>query len=366
MASDNSLNVRQRPMNDGPLVSVVIPAHNADATLDETLRSVRSQTHRALEILVVDDGSTDGTRQLAERHGQADARVRVLTQANRGVAAARNLGWRGAASDLIAFVDADDLWAPTKIERQLQVMQGGTSDIGLVYCWFVRITDGSLLIGEVKNPSWEGDVLSRILSGNFIGHGSGVLVRREVLVSTGGFASKLRDAGAEGCEDLLFYCLAAERYHFAVVREPMIGYRQRTDSMSSDRARMMRSWMMVREEMRVRHPSHEGALLNGCRVYARWVIRDAMARDEFGQVIALWLTLCRYAPSIAIESLLVDTLVAVLITGRNRVFRRHRPPVSQAVGPLGQRFLIGDLHAAAHAGHAVQATRGADAAARAE
>jgi len=74
------------------LVSVIVPAYNAELTLDETLRSVRAQTHGALEILVVDDGSTDGTAALVARHATEDNRVRLLTQANGGVAAARNHG----------------------------------------------------------------------------------------------------------------------------------------------------------------------------------------------------------------------------------------------------------------------------------
>jgi len=85
--------------NDDTLVSVVIPAYNAQATLDETLSSVCAQTHQTLEIIVVDDGSTDGTHALAERHAAADARIRVLHQANAGVAAARNAGWQHSRAE---------------------------------------------------------------------------------------------------------------------------------------------------------------------------------------------------------------------------------------------------------------------------
>src|SRR4051812_20898906 len=105
-------------MTDQQLVSVVIPAYNAAATLDETLRSVRSQTHGALEIIVVNDGSADGTGTIAQRHAAVDHRVQVVTQDNAGLAASRNAGWMRARSEVIAFIDADDLWAPTKIERQ--------------------------------------------------------------------------------------------------------------------------------------------------------------------------------------------------------------------------------------------------------
>src|SRR5215475_4737819 len=118
------------PGNDA--VTVVIPAYNAEATLDETLRSVRSQTHRALEILIVDDGSSDGTPEVALAHAAADPRVRLIQQSNGGVAAARNRGIEEARATLIAPVDADDLWAPTKIERQVAALHRGGPRVALV------------------------------------------------------------------------------------------------------------------------------------------------------------------------------------------------------------------------------------------
>ena len=265
-------------MTDSQLVSVVIPAYNAEATLDETLRSVRTQTHRALEILVIDDGSTDNTRRVADRHAGDDARVRVVTQVTAGVAAARNRGWQIAQSDLIAFVDADDLWAPTKIERQLQALQSGGQHVGLVYCWTFRIHSQSEISGALKGVRWEGDVLSHVIDGNFIGSGSSALVRRQALIDANGFDSRLRGAGAEGCEDRLFYCRVAEKHHFAVVPDYLIGYRYLPNNMSSDRPRMLRSWLLVDDELLARHPNHGKALKRGLRNYGVFLVRDALSK----------------------------------------------------------------------------------------
>ena len=212
-------------MKDAQLVSVVIPAYNASATLDETLRSVRSQTHDVLEIIVVNDGSTDDTGAIAKRHAAVDDRVQVVTQDNAGLAAARNAGWRRARSDLIAFLDADDLWAPTKIERQIEALQSGGQHVGLVYCWYVRIDSQSIITAVSEGTRLEGHALERILADNFVGNGSSVLVRRQALIDADGFDSGLRAAGAEGCEDWLVNCRVAERYHYAVVPEHLIGYR---------------------------------------------------------------------------------------------------------------------------------------------
>ncbi len=117
----------------------MIPAYNAEATIDDTLRSVRSQTYPHLEIIVVDDGSSDRTTSIVNAHAAVDGRISLISQKNAGVAAARNAGWQFARSALTAFVDADDLWAPTKIEKQLDVILSGGLQVGLVYTWWALI-----------------------------------------------------------------------------------------------------------------------------------------------------------------------------------------------------------------------------------
>src|SRR5689334_7548849 len=116
-----------------PMVSAVVPAYNAEATLRETLESVRSQTHERLEIIVVDDGSTDGTVAIVEAQQQIDPRIRLIRQKNAGVATARNAGAAAAKGAYLAPVDADDLWHPTKIERQLAAFAHAGPEVGLVY-----------------------------------------------------------------------------------------------------------------------------------------------------------------------------------------------------------------------------------------
>ncbi|HYE37152.1 glycosyltransferase family A protein [Methylocaldum sp.] len=104
---------------DTPLVSVVIPAYNAMAFLRQTLDSVLAQTYDNLEVIVVDDGSTDGTSDLLHGYGE---RITVLRQANAGQAAARNYGARVARGDMLAFLDSDDLWDAAKIARQVELL----------------------------------------------------------------------------------------------------------------------------------------------------------------------------------------------------------------------------------------------------
>lgn len=279
------------------LVSVVIPAYNAERWIDQTLVSVRGQTHRALDIVVVDDGSTDATADVARRHAAADPRIRVVSQGNAGVAAARNHGTRVARSDWIAFVDADDLWAPTKIARQLRSL-AEMPDAALSYCWFAFIDEAGAILDIPYQGKVEGDVLTRLFEGNFIGNGSSMLVRRDALERAGGFDSRLRAADAQGCEDYLLFCRIAEHAPFACVDAPLLGYRQLAGNMSSDQLRMVRSWRMVMAEMMQRHPQHHALLRRGLRHYVVWLARRAVFARAFRRLPPLLADIRRNDPAL--------------------------------------------------------------------
>ncbi len=237
-------------------VAVVVPAYNAQGTLAATIASVRAQSFRDLEIIIVDDGSRDATTAIAEDAARSDPRIRVLSQANAGVAAARNLGWQSTSAPFIAFVDADDLWAADKIERQMAALEQGGPGTGLAYTWYAMIDQHDRIIYKSDPVYHQGDVIDGILSDNFIGNGSAPLVRRSVLTETGGFDPGLRDRDAQGCEDWQFYCRVAGTFRFAVVPDHLVGYRQLPDAMSANLPRMLRSWLLVTDEMMERGPVH--------------------------------------------------------------------------------------------------------------
>ncbi len=259
----------------GPLVSVIIPAYNAESSIEETLQSVRGQTHQALEIIVVDDGSHDGTAAIVQRHAAEDARVRLITQANAGVAAARNRGVAEARAELIAPVDADDLWAPTKIEKQLSVLDAGGERMGLVYTWYATIDGQSRVTDLSHTPSFEGQVLRHICLGNFVGNGSSPLMRKCAILECGGYEPALRDQKAQGCEDLLLYFRIAERYDFGLTPEHLTGYRQLPAAMSGDVFQMLRSFRLAAQEMRARHPQYAGEIHSGEAHLASWLFWKA-------------------------------------------------------------------------------------------
>jgi hypothetical protein len=230
------------PFGAGPLVSVVVPAFNAEATLRRSLCSIAAQDYPTLEILIVDDGSTDSTAAVAERFCVAEPRARLLRKDNGGVASARNHGLAHASGDFIAPVDSDDLWHPGKISRQMRAALSAAEPPGFVYCWFRDIDEAGRVWRDGPPLSAEGPALQRLACFNFVGNGSTPLFSRRALLAVGGYDERLRELGAEGCEDLLVQLRVAQHFPVAVVPEYLVGYRLSPGSMSSDPDRMFRSW----------------------------------------------------------------------------------------------------------------------------
>jgi glycosyltransferase involved in cell wall biosynthesis len=325
------------------LVSVVIPTFNAEATIAATLRCIEMQTHANLEILVVDDGSTDGSAAIVEEFALRDSRFRLIHQANAGVAAARNAGWDEAKADFIAFVDADDLWTPDKTERQLAALIAGGPKAGLAYSWYVMIDAQDRVVYRGEGPRYAGAVLDVLLTNNFIGNGSAALVRRDAVEAAAGFEPGLRANDAQGCEDILFYCRVAEHYDFVVVQNYQIGYRQLPDAMSTNLPRMLRSWMMVIDEMRSRHPEKEPLLQRGLEGFGRWLFRRAVHQRKPGSIFKLVANLAPRYPKLTARLLVWEVPSATFSMLRWKLSSRDAEPSPAPISapmtfPVGSTF----------------------------
>ena len=237
------------------LVSIVIPAFNAERFISRTLQCAQTQTYEHIEIIIVDDGSTDRTWDIVSAAATADSRIRVIRQPNQGVAAARNTAIAAARGHFIAPLDADDLWHPENISKQVEVMKGGGDRLGVVYAWSCEIDEDDRSIHrEAARGSPQGSVYPWLIYSNFLSNASSCLIRKQCLIEVGGYDVELRKSGAQGCEDLQLSLAIAERWNFGVVPEFLIGYRQTADGMSQQIWRMWRSFVLVMAKARERHP----------------------------------------------------------------------------------------------------------------
>lgn len=208
-----------------PVISIIIPAYNAEKTILETIQSLQKQTFSNFEIVVINDGSTDGTVKLLNTI--EDSRLKVFSYENGGLPVARNRGIDNATGDFITFIDADDLWTPDKLELQLAALQQHP-DAGVAYSWTAFINEKSEFLYAWEPLYYSGNVHSQLLVRNFISSGSNILVRRQFIELAGKFDPALKSA-----EDWDYYLRLAALCSFVLVPKHQILYRRSSQSMTS-------------------------------------------------------------------------------------------------------------------------------------
>jgi glycosyltransferase involved in cell wall biosynthesis len=274
------------PGTPAGLVSVIVPAWNAAGTIDATLRSVRAQTYSPLEIVVVDDGSTDGTASVVEALGADDPRILLIRQTNQGVAAARNAGIAEAKGEFVAPVDADDLWHPDKIRVQVEAMRMAGAKAGLC-CTGVHAIDADARIVGTYVPDPGPSALASLCRVNLVGNGSSALMPRALVVACGGYDPSLRAAGAQGCEDWQLYLRIVESHAFIVVPACLTGYRQHPAQMSGRLEDMVRSAELVLAAFEKRRPDLASDLTQGLRGMRERAAGAALAQGHYRRALQL-------------------------------------------------------------------------------
>ncbi len=223
-----------------PLFTVVMPAFNAVHTIAASLDSARRQTVRAIEIVVVDDGSTDETATTVMAIARADDRIRLLRQANAGPMAARNHGIAASRAPYIASLDADDLWHPAYLAAMREAMEPVEGPApGFAYALHHVIDADDRIIATPATPHIQGHAFNRHLLVNMVGNGSGAVFRRDALVAAGGYDPQTRAWG--GAEDYLLQLRIAARWPIACVPRRLVGYRRVANSFSDDPLKMARA-----------------------------------------------------------------------------------------------------------------------------
>ncbi|MDE2222744.1 MAG: glycosyltransferase family 2 protein [Candidatus Omnitrophica bacterium] len=217
-----------RRKQDNPTVSVIIPAYNAAAFIAQTIESVLAQTYKNIEVIAVDDGSTDNTRQVTAQYKS----VRYIYKKNGGPASARNTGIETSKGDYLAFLDADDIWEREKISRQIDCFKNNPA-LGLVYT-AVNVIDEQ---GNFVRPKFSGNLSGRAFNGLFRKNhltASAVMIKKSCLVDAGKFDEDLEIISVE---DYDLWLRVTALYEIACVNEPLTKYRLLDNSVSKNIAR---------------------------------------------------------------------------------------------------------------------------------
>lgn len=227
------------------LVSVVTATYNMAGYLAETLDSLLAQDYPHLEVIVVNDGSTDDTASVLERY-RDDPRVRVVRQDNAGQTVAKNLGLRQARGEFIGFCDADDTWRPDKLVRQLP--RFADPAVAVVYSDVERVDGKGRRLPYHDGPHYEGHVTAPLLIDNFVPFPTAV-VRAAVLRTAGGFDESLTMS-----IDYDLWLRLSVHYEFAFVPERLANYRVWDGQMSKKTGERLENFMRLLERFLCHHP----------------------------------------------------------------------------------------------------------------
>mgnify|MGYP001560062154 CR=1 FL=1 len=243
-------------------ISAIIPAYNAEKYIKDAIESVLAQTYPAYEIIVVDDGSTDRTRETVKELQVSSCRYQVeikyIYQENKGPGAARNAGIKVAKGEYIAFLDSDDMWMPEKIEKQARLLHN--SDYAMVYCDMGHEVDGKLIYkAYLKEKGYKGvgsgDIYEKLLKENFIFTPT-VLARKEALVKIGYFDESYRI-----CEDYKMWLNIAKKYHIGFLDEVLVTRRRTKMNITEDKLLFIDSGIRLFREL-LNSNNHSSELKN--------------------------------------------------------------------------------------------------------
>lgn len=293
---------RNREMqNDSlPLVSVIIPNHNYSRYLNDAIQSVLQQTYRNLEIIVVDDGSTDSSTNVVESFGN---RVKLIEQVQSGVSVARNTGFAASTGDLICFLDSDDAWLPNKLESQARVMLD--KSVSLVYSSVLYCDEKLNIISKEQarhRGNCHGEYLENPTSAVILLGCSNAMIRRHVVHEVGGFNPTLSTSA-----DWDFFRRISKISFVEFELEPQILYRRHRGSMSASSLRTYysdneKAFKIVVDELKSDDKSVGGRRISG-RMAVKFYSGAFKAMFKSGDVLGAFLQIRN----------LIKTLVQLLL-----------------------------------------------------
>lgn len=227
-------------MENSEKVAVIIPCFNASKTIEQTLKSLDGQTFKNYDVFIVNDGSTDGTEDIVLSYRDRTRKPwKVITQTNMGQTVAKNAGIRNSNSEYVAFLDSDDLWAPEKLEYQVNLMMSN-HEVGLCYTGGILINEQGDNIGLIQcSATYRGKCYDNLLLKNNI-VASSVMVRRKVLDEVGVFDERFR-----ACENWDLWIRVSRVSQIEYIDKALTYYRVHPGNMSRNVAKMFRARMEI-------------------------------------------------------------------------------------------------------------------------
>lgn len=301
------------------MISIILPAYNAEATIAETVESVLAQNWAAFELIAIDDGSTDGTLDVLRRFD--DPRLRIYAHANRGPSATRNRGISLARGEVLAWVDADDVWIGDKLEAQMDALRR-CPEAAVAYGWVDYHDAAGQFVSPDRRATFHGDVYEDILVRNFISSGSNTMMRKRAVEAVGGF-----DESLPACEDWDLHVRLAARYSFVCVPAVVVRYRLSPGSLTSQSRLMEESHRRASSRLFAAAPPHLRKQSSKCDAafFSYLAVRSAQA----GMHWRLWTAALRYSwlsliksPGVAL-SLHTGALVRGSMALSQRALRRN-------------------------------------------
>jgi len=304
--------------NDEELVSVIVPVYNRARLVTETVDSILGQTYQNIEIILINDGSTDDSLAVIQalQHEHPDA-IRIIDQENQGQTIARNQGIEKAEGKYIAFLDSDDLWMPDKLEQQIPLFVAG---VGLVYGSVELINECGETTGfDPCEPSVQGNIYPQLLVKNRMTGGS-VVVLAEAIAKVGSFDPEFK--AAENWDLWLRIC---KEHQARLVNKPVVKYRLHQNNMSKDALLMQDAKRQIMAKHCDKNSSDKlvarySRLAEADLFYKVGV--DYFSREQFGKAVRNFLQVIKISPFY--EDTPVRLLRSLLGSKGNRMLRKFK------------------------------------------
>jgi len=263
-------------------VSVIIPTYNRAHVLKRSIQSVMNQTYKELEIIVVDDGSTDDTKDLINKLQQQDERIKYIRHdKNRGAAAARNTGIKASAGIYIAFNDSDDEWLPTKLEEQVSILENTPPYIGVVYTGLLRIEkDRKIYLPSAKIRKKDNNIHKEIIKNKFIGLPS-MLMRKVCFEKVGLFDEQL-----PALEDWELLIRVSKYFKFKYIPKPLVIAHSLSNRVSTPQTHAKARKLILQKHYR-EFSQHKKLLIKHLLLYLLLVLLSLLDNKIYYKIAAL-------------------------------------------------------------------------------